>query len=390
MSRMSEWIEIALEELVISPITYGVVKPGPHVPNGILFVRGGDITNGRLAVSELRTISNEVSKQYERTLLHGDELLISLVGDPGQVAIAPKSLAGANIARQVGLIRLSEKVNNEFVLYFLMSSEGKARLFRQTGGSVQQVINLRDIRKVKISLPSIQEQEAISSVLSSLDEKIDLLQRQNQTLEALAQAIFRQWFVEEAEDVWEEGTLGDTAVNVRDSIHHEKIPEGTIYIGLEHIEKKNIALRNFGNADTVKSNKYQFIENDILFGKLRPYFHKVCFAPFSGVCSTDILVIRPKKPSFFSYCMFSFFQNEVVGYANLGSGGTRMPRTNWKIIKDYPILVPPYSLIEDFNGLIYPLILKIKHNLKQIQTLEKLRDMLLSKFMSEEALVRID
>jgi len=87
--------------------------------------------------------------------------------------------------------------------------------------------------------------------------------------------------------------------------------------------------------------------------------------------------------------MFAFFQDEVVDYANLGSGGTRMPRTNWKILRDYPLLVPPDIILEEFDKLIRPSIEKIKHNLKQIRTLENLRDTLLPKLMSGEVRVKI-
>lgn len=91
-------------------ITYGVVKPGEEVEGGVTFVRGGDLCQGlcqgRIARGELRTISPQLSQVYKRTILRGGELLISLVGNSGEVAIAPSSLQGANIARQVGLIAL--------------------------------------------------------------------------------------------------------------------------------------------------------------------------------------------------------------------------------------------------------------------------------------------
>ena len=144
---MSEaWLSEPLERLVEpdSPITYGVVKPGD--PGEVPFVRGGDIADGRVLVDQLRTISAEVSRQYKRALLQGGELLISLVGQPGQVAVAPPDLAGSNIARQVGLIRLSQQVLPSFVSYFLRSPDGLAGLSARTGGSVQQVINLSDLR----------------------------------------------------------------------------------------------------------------------------------------------------------------------------------------------------------------------------------------------------
>src|SRR4051812_25070890 len=104
------WKRVRLGDLTDadSPITYGVVKPGD--PGDVLFIRGGDIAGGHVLDTQLRTITGEVSEQYRRTLLRGGELLICLVGQPGQVAVAPPTLAGANIARQVGLIRLRQEV----------------------------------------------------------------------------------------------------------------------------------------------------------------------------------------------------------------------------------------------------------------------------------------
>lgn len=250
-------------------------------------------------------------------------------------------------------------------------------------GSAVPSLTVPVINSIDITLPPLEEQISIASVLSSLDDKIDLLHRQNKTLEAMAETLFRQWFVEGAGD-WEEGTLADVATNVKDAVTTSSIVANSIYIGLEHIDRRNIALNQNGFGSDVSSNKYAFAENDILFGKLRPYFHKICFAPFQGICSTDILVIRPKKPELFAYCLFAFFQTEVVEYANLGSGGTRMPRTDWGVLKTYPIMIPHSRLIKAFNEIAIPSIEKIASNIQQIKSLEKLRDSLLPKLMSGE------
>lgn len=124
----TRWAKVPLADLTEKgrSITYGVVKPGDEVEDGVAFVRGGDISQGRIAVDRLRTISPQLSQTYKRTLLRGGELLISLVGNPGEVAIAPESLAGANIARQVGLVALRPVVEAQFVMYFLMSPLGRA------------------------------------------------------------------------------------------------------------------------------------------------------------------------------------------------------------------------------------------------------------------------
>lgn len=159
------WKQARLDELTEadSPITYGVVKPGGL--GDVLFIRGGDLSGGRVLDKQLRTITRAVSDQYQRTLLRGGELLICLVGQPGQVAVAPPSLAGANIARQVGLIRLCSSIDVEFISYFLQSSVGQAHLGTHTGGSVQQVINLSDLRTVNVPVPPLPEQQRIVALL---------------------------------------------------------------------------------------------------------------------------------------------------------------------------------------------------------------------------------
>jgi type I restriction enzyme S subunit len=196
MRNEMKWEAVPLDDLTEdeTPITYGVVKPGEE--GDILFVRGGDIASGRILINQLRTIKVHVSKQYRRTLLRGGEILVSLVGNPGQVAIVPPELAGANIARQVGLVRLKLGVNARFVSYFLQSCEGQAAFGAQSLGSVQQVINLRDLKTVKVPLPPLAEQKAIAAVLGALDDKIELNRRMNTTLEAMARALFQSWFVD--------------------------------------------------------------------------------------------------------------------------------------------------------------------------------------------------
>jgi type I restriction enzyme, S subunit len=194
----AEWQSAPLSDLTESgsPVTYGVVKPGPEVPGGVLFIRGGDIANGRILMDQLRTISLEVSGQYERTLLRGGELVVSLVGSPGQVAIVPDALHGANLARQAALVRLRRDVDARFVKYFLMSRTGQEALGAHSLGSVQQVINLRDLKTVRIPQPPLPDQRAISHILGTLDDKIELNRRMNETLEAMARAFFQSWFVD--------------------------------------------------------------------------------------------------------------------------------------------------------------------------------------------------
>jgi type I restriction enzyme S subunit len=317
-----------------------------------------------------------------------DDIVLTTEAPLGEIAL----IKDKNVALAQRIITLRGKkdiVCNPFLKYYFQDGTGQHELQSRASGTTVFGIKASVLKKVPLSLPPLPEQKTIAAVLSSLDDKIDLLHRQNLTLEAMAETLFRQWFVVEAKEDWEEGTLAHVSLNIRDSVKVDGIQENCNYVGLEHIDRKNIALKECGLGGDVNSNKYAFSEKDILFGKLRPYFHKVCFAPFSGICSTDILVIRPINSAWFAFCLFAFFQNDVVEFANLGSGGTRMPRTDWGTLKTYPIVIPDIETINHFNDFVLPSIDKIKTNLQQIRTLETLRDTLLPKLMSGEVRVNL-
>ena len=170
-----EWGTLRLDQMTRpdSPITYGVVQPGRPDENGVPFVRGGDIFDGIVRMEQLRTISRTISATYKRTVLEGGELVMSLVGYPGEVAVVPTSLAGANIARQAALVRLASVHDARFVMFYLMSNPGKRQVFGSTLGSAQQVVNLKDLRTVVVPRPSPAEEGAIRERVDALYDGIE-------------------------------------------------------------------------------------------------------------------------------------------------------------------------------------------------------------------------
>jgi len=382
---VSEWKDVKLND-IIEIIGGGTPKTSiPEYWNGeIPWLSIADFNNGRKYVSQAeKYITEEGLNSSSTKILYAGDIIISARGTVGLVAVLKKNMAFNQSCYGIkGLIGISE---TDYIYYLLIDTV--ENFLQIAHGGVFDTITRDTFKEVLCLLPSLPEQKAIASVLSSLDDKIDLLHRQNKTLEAMAEALFRQWFVEEAQDDWEEGCLGDFAVNVTKSAKVADINSDDVYIGLEHIERRNISLVRTGLGGDMESNKYFFKKMDILFGKLRPYFHKVCFAPFDGICSTDILVIRPKKKHLFGYCLFAFFQDDVVEYANLGSGGTRMPRTDWKTLARYQTTIPDDDNMMKFNNIVCSFVEKIEQNQRQIRTREKLRDSLLPKLMSGEVRV---
>lgn len=176
-----EWKEKELGSITNRNICYGVVQPGIEDLTGVNFIRGGDIVNGNIS-KNLRVISRKITDGYKRTYLNGGELLVSLVGYIGETALVPDSLKGANIARQVGLIDLNKSVDSKFVHYYISSSVGKRNLLNKSFGSAQQVINIKDLKKLKIPFPTIKEQQKISEILTAADNRIIVLQQQLRNL----------------------------------------------------------------------------------------------------------------------------------------------------------------------------------------------------------------
>ena len=137
---------------------------------------------------------------------------------------------------------------------------------------------------------------------------------------------------------WKEKPLSDLAILYNDSwkVGDEECP----YIALEHIEEGKLRLNGIGYSDSVASNKYRFNEKNFLFGKLRPYFRKVVRPQFSGICSTDIWVVGARGETDLTFMFYLFANQEFVDLAYSGSSGTRMPRADWKFMKDTVWLIP--------------------------------------------------
>jgi type I restriction enzyme S subunit len=190
----ADWEEKLLGSLTERNICYGVVQPGIDDENGVKFIRGGDVFNGNVS-KNLRVISKEITDNYKRTYLKGGELIMSLVGYPGETAIVPNYLKGANLARQVGLIDLKKSTNSVYVHYYISSTYGKKNLLGKTIGSAQQVINIVDLKKLKIPVPSILEQQKIAAFLSSIDTKIESVNQQITQTQTFKKGLLQQLFV---------------------------------------------------------------------------------------------------------------------------------------------------------------------------------------------------
>jgi len=149
----------------------------------------------------------------------------------------------------------------------------------------------------------------------------------------------------------------------------------------------SIALSEWGTASEVMSNKYLFKQDEFLFGKLRPYFHKVGVAPLDGVSSTDILIVTPKEEDYYGVVLGHISSVELINFTTAASTGTKMPRTNWSDIARYEIALPPRERAKEFSIFMKSVVQLIQSNIMEARTLGNIRDILLPKLMSGEIVV---
>ena len=410
-----------------------------YAPDGnVACLRTTDFdSDGRIDFDAM-PLANLDLDRFRSHVLKRDDLVITRTGAYlGKVAVFTEFrlpvLPGAFSIR----FRLDQDVADpQFIRYYFGSPDGQDSIQSIATGSVQPNLNITNLHALKVPLPPISEQRRIVEILAAFDDKIELNRRMNETLEAVCRATFKSWFVDfhpvcakaalrrqhpklsgaelsrralpnldakiaerfpnsfiESElgripADWRAGSIGDVAVNVRLGVQPHEIELDTPYIGLEHMPRRSIALSEWGHSNNLESNKHRFSCGEILFGKLRPYFHKVGVAPIDGVCSTDILVIAPKEPAWFGFVLGHVSSDDFVSYADAGSTGTKMPRTNWHELARYQLAIPSPDLAAAFSISIEPLLEKVRQHIHETRGLATVRDALLPKLLSGDISVR--
>lgn len=191
-----ELTSVPLSELTATPATYGVVQPGQATATGLPMLRVNNFQGHSLNLSEVMRIAPEIEAKYERTRIQAGDVLLTIVGSVGQVAIVPNELSGWNIARAIAMIRPIKPELSRWISLVLRSPQAQYQLGVAANTTVQTTINLKDLRGLQIPLPEEGERSAIAYILGTLDDKIELNRRRNQTLEAMACALFKDWFID--------------------------------------------------------------------------------------------------------------------------------------------------------------------------------------------------
>ncbi len=373
-----------------------------YVERGVPFYRSKEIIESSqgMEISEPLFISEEKYAEIKNKFgvpTAGDMLLTS-VGTIGVPYIVKESdrfyFKDGNLT---WFRNYSTDIIPEYIYFWVRSTEGQGVLNNTTIGSSQKALTISSLNKIEIAVPPVNSQKAIVKMLSAYDNLIENNQKQIKLLEEAVQRLYKEWFVdlrfpgyEDAVIVdgvpegWRKTALEDIVKLRKETVTKGKIPDGIPYIGLEHMPRKDICLSTWGNSADVNSNKSKYYENDIIFGKIRPYFHKVGFALNNGVTSTDTFVMNAQD-RLWGLLLSVVSSTDFVNYSYQNcKEGAKMPRADWKQMKNYQILIASNSIQQSFEKQIWTITRNIKCLALQNRKLVEARDRLLPKLMSGE------
>jgi len=386
---MSEWNTIALDKMA-EEITVGFVGPmsSEYIEQGIPFLRSQNVIPFLINYNGIKYITEKFHKKLSKSSLKPGDVVIVRTGKPGASAVIPKSLTVANCSDLV-IVRCGSKLDPNFVSYFI-NSITKSHIDANLVGAVQQHFNVGAAKKILIPDIDIAHQYAISTILCSLDDKIDLLHRQNATLEAMAETLFREWFVEEANTdsisqlVYIQNGYAFKSKDFKENGSNGVVKIKNISGGI--IDIKNTDFIDDGVAKSVQ-NRFKILTGDILIAMTGAEIGKLGIIPKTDEnlwLNQRVGLLREKfhGSKYLAYLQLKsdfgqdYIENTATGSAQPNISGTGIENCG------FPRL--PEEKIKEYSLQIGELYEKVIFNLGQIRTLTALRDTLLPKLMSGE------
>ncbi len=392
---MTDWNKYKLGQLA-------EIKGGKRLPKGNLlvdfdtghpYIRVTDLGNKWVKKQGLQFVTPDIQKKIARYTVNKGDVIISIVGSIGVIGKISNELDGANLTENCMKFVLKYNIlDNDFLYYFLISNIGQDEIEKRTVGSTQPKLPLYNIKDIDILLPSLNEQTKIAGILSSLDDKIDLLHRQNKTLEALAETLFRQWFIEEADENWETLRVYDVA-----DINTNTIQKNSLYSEIEYLDTGSITKGIIDGFQYYKlidapSRAQRIVQKyDIVYSLVRPiqrHYGLLYDTNPNTVVSTGFCVITCSNISpYFLYLLLTTDES-VEHFDMIAEGSTSTyPSLKPSDIANFEFQKPPNDKLIKFDNVVSCSWNKIISNNRQIRTLTQLRDTLLPKLMSGEVRV---
>ncbi|KKG33434.1 restriction endonuclease subunit S [Methanosarcina mazei] len=345
--------------------------------------------NGRYISKGERNISKLGLAKSSAKILPKGSVLLSSRAPVGYLAIALNE-----ITTNQGFRSLIPNSNTDNLFLYYLLKNNVEYLKSQSTGTTFIELSGSTLKSLSFLFPSLPEQRAIASVLSSLDDKIDLLHRQNKTLEAMAETLFRQWFVEEADEEWEERNVTEL-FEIRDGTHDSPKQKeiGKALLTSKHILKDRLDIENaylISNEDFGNINRRSKVDtNDILFSMIGTigliYLEQSSEINYA---IKNIGLFKTSQNPEWAYYTFLWLKSSLgQDFIHEHRSGSTQEYISLGSLRSIVFRCPPTKLHREFNEIINLYFNKIKFNNKQIRTLEKLRDTLLPKLMSGEVRV---
>lgn len=397
-----EWKEVRLGDIAdVQTGPFGSqLHKSDYIAEGIPCIMPTNIgPHLNLVVDGIAHVSEVDANRLSRHLTEFGDIIYARRGDIEKCAYVTtneeKWLCGTGCLK----IRCKNEVNSRFIAYLLSTAECKKWITGNAVGTTMLNLSKGILSNLPLIIPSLVDQRRIASILSSLDRKIELNNKINADLEEMAQAIFKNWFVDfepfkdgkfvDSElgmipEGWKVGTLKDLLYLRKDSIkstNRGKLP----YLPIDTIPMHNLVATDFKSNEEAKSSLQIFEENDIIVGAMRVYFHRVILAPCRGITRTTCFVLSVKDENNLAYSLMQCNQDEAISFAERTSKGSTMPYAVWDGgYGEYKIVIPPCDVMKSFNDLLCNFLSKMNENAIENRNLSLLRDTLLPRLMSGE------
>jgi type I restriction enzyme S subunit len=420
-----DWNIVSLESLFqdAKSITVGVMYPGTHTVGGIPLIKVGDIKGGCIPIQPDFCLSAETNHEYRRSQLVGNELLITLVGNPGECVVVTPQMAGWNPARAVAVMKLKDVGLRTYVKTVLESAAGKHLIDSVLNTTVQKTLNLKDIRRLPIPMPLGLTINNISTLSEAFSDRIALLRETNQTLEAIAQALFKSWFVNfdpvraKANGKLPDGINSATAELFPDAFEETEL--GMVPNGwrVGNVESICDSITNGGTPS--RSNKEYWTDGKIPWFKTGELSDCFLLDPSEritqlAIASTSVKILPPNavlmaiyaaptvgrlgiltESAAFNQACTGMVAKQVIGswflywtlylgrdWFNSRANGAAQQNISKVIVSNYKLVIPDERVLGAFNIICDALHSKIRTNSQQVQTLSNLRDTLMPRLIS--------
>ena len=382
---MEHWNEAKIKD-------FAEVKGGKRLPKGKQlikepnshpYIRIRDLGKTKYLQlnSEYEYVDDETQQSIARYIVNKGDILISVVGTIGLIGIVGETLDKANQTENCDKIINIKNVLPEYLYYYLISSFGQDEIRKGTVGAVQPKLPLKNVQDITIFYPSIEEQERIVNILSSVDEKIETNNAINNNLEQQAQAIYQQMFIDNARSNWAEGTLSDIA-----DITMGQSPSGSSYnedgTGTIFFQGRAEFGFRFPSVRLYTTEPKRMARSNDTLMSVRAPVGDLNVAHTDCCIGRGLAAIHSKSnhQSFVLYTMFSLKKQLDV----FNGEGTVFGSINRNSLNDMPILIPSDDILDEFERIVAPMDLTFRNNYDENCRLQDIRDTLLPRLMSGE------